>query len=392
VETARRAFDEAARISQQVGNLMIAVLSRCHLAELSAIEGRLNEAQAYYNQALELAVDKWGRPRPIAGMALMGLGNLRREWNDLEAATRYLTEGIELVKSWGEVGAIQGYVSLARIRQVQGDVDGAREAVQKAQQLAVKFDAMEMDDILVAMQQARLWIAQGNLEAVLRWAEERGLVRDDSLDELEKKASGAPSPFLRALEYATLARLRIAQGRQDEALEVLKPLLHASEAAGWTALVIEFLAYQALALQGQGNTSQAITALERALSLAEPGGFVRLFVDEGELMGRLLREAAARGISPEYVSKLLAAFDVSGYGGVGEIPPQPHTQPLIEPLSERELEVLRLIASGLSNREIAEELVVATSTVKTHINNIYRKLDVSSRTQAVARARMLNLV
>ena len=154
---------------------------------------------------------------------------------------------------------------------------------------------------------------------------------------------------------------------------------------------------QALALQARGDTSLAIDALERALSLAEPGGFVRVFVDEGEPMAALLRQAATRGIAPSYVGELLRAFGAEvqeGREAEGRSPQHPSTSAplLIEPLSERELEVLRLIAAGLSNREIADRLIIAISTVKTHVNNIYRKLDVSKRTQAVARARELNML
>jgi LuxR family maltose regulon positive regulatory protein len=404
VVAATQALDEAARISQQAGNLMNAVLALCHLAELSMIQGQLYEAQAFYDRALKLAVDRQGRPRPIAGMALIGLGMLLREWNDLEAATRRLTEGIKLTRKWGEAGTIQGYIALARIRQAQGDVGGAREAIQTAKQHAMQFDAMEMDDILVAMQEAQLWVVQGNLEAAVRWAKEHGIVlskiegadRDADSGVLEE-AGGASSCLLRALEHMTLARVYIAQDRPDTALKVLKPLLQTAETAGWTGFVIEILALQALALQGQGNTLQALTALERALSLAESEGYIRLFVDEGESMARLLRKAASRGIAPEHIGKLLAAFgsETKEQGARVEVSPQAFVarpSSLVEPLSERELEVLRLIAAGLSNREIAEKLFVAVSTVKTHINNIYRKLDVSKRTQAVARARELNLL
>jgi LuxR family maltose regulon positive regulatory protein len=151
--------------------------------------------------------------------------------------------------------------------------------------------------------------------------------------------------------------------------------------------VIEILALQALALQRQGDILPAVTALERALSLAKPEGYVRIFVDEGEPMAELLRHAAYRGIAPTYVAKLLAAFELEGLA----VSPS-NLQPLIEPLSERELEVLRLLTTHLSSTEIADELVISVNTVRSHIKSIYSKLNVHSRMDAVQRARELELL
>jgi LuxR family maltose regulon positive regulatory protein len=258
---------------------------------------------------------------------------------------------------------------------------------------------METDDRLVDTYQVRLWLAQRNLEAAKRWAEERGLTGDIGHDELGAQVAKLSMPIFRVMEYLTLAEVYLAQGRPGHALQVLEPLLQATETAGWTGFVLRSLVFKALALQAQGETPKAIRALERALLLAEPGGFVRVFVDEGQPMVRLLRQAARRDIATGYVARLLAALEdetrhhrprAQEAGSSSVIPGG--LLSLVEPLSEREMEVLRLIAAGLSNREIADTLVIALSTVKTHVNNIYRKLDVSKRTQAVARARDLNLL
>jgi LuxR family maltose regulon positive regulatory protein len=216
------------------------------------------------------------------------------------------------------------------------------------------------------------------------------LTNETSLDELES----SPLPLIRALEYTTLAQVYIARDQPNEALQVIERILQAMDDAGWTVFVLQNLVFQALALQARGDTPQAMATLERALSLGEPGGFIRVFIDEGEPLAALLRQAAPRGITPYYVAKLLAAFEDETKAPYGRPPSHEagEVAGLIEPLSERELEVLRLIAAGLSNCEIADQLVVAISTVKTHINHIYRKLDVSKRTQAVARARELNLL
>jgi LuxR family maltose regulon positive regulatory protein len=183
-------------------------------------------------------------------------------------------------------------------------------------------------------------------------------------------------------EYSVLTRVLIAQGRSDEASRLLARLLEMTEAAGAVSYVIETLVLQALALQAQGKNDLALTVLERALSFAEPEGYVRTFIDEGAPMAALLRTAVSRGIALDYVSKLLAAFREVAFPSAS----------LIEALSERELEVLRLLAAGLSNREIGAELFLAVGTVKKHTSNIYGKLNVSKRTQAVARARELGLV
>ena len=172
---------------------------------------------------------------------------------------------------------------------------------------------------------------------------------------------------------------------------MLGPLLQNVEGAGWMWFGIEILTLQAIAYQQRGDTSRALVALEQALSLAKPEGFVRIFLDSGPPMGELLQQAAARGMAVEYVDKLLAAFFAGEEQKSPEFLPTP-TFTLVEPLSTRELEVLQLIAAGLSNGEIAEQLIVAVSTVKTHVRNIYGKLHVSSRTQALVKARELKLI
>jgi len=396
VATATRAFDEAARIGWQTGNLTIAVLALCHLAELSWLQARLHEAKASYHQALELGTNDQGQRQPIAGIALLGLGNLLYERNDLEAAQRHLVQGIELTKQWGEAGAIGGYVGLARVRQALADVQGAREAIEAAQQVAAKFDAMDVDDVMVAVRRAHLWVMQGDVEAAACWAEARGLDSDASLGKLEKESRDPALPLLRALEYIMLARLRIVQDRPDEALTVLQPLLQRVENAGWTSYAISILALRGLAQQCQRRTAQALSSLARALSLAEPGGYVRIFVNEGQPMAQLLYEAAARGIKAEYAGRLLAAFEV----GAEESPETKSCDlasvlrppALVEPLSERECQVLHLIAEGLSNREIANKLFLSLSTVKVHTFNIYSKLGVHRRTHAVAQGRALGVL
>jgi LuxR family maltose regulon positive regulatory protein len=283
--------------------------------------------------------------------------------------------------------------------------------------VAIKTDATELDDFFVDALQARLWIAQGELQAAMRWVEERGLALSACPERSKRAVEGSGrtagstelegsdtllDDYLRKYEHLVLARLLIAQGQPEETLALLEPLLSRQEL---NRLVIEIQALRALAFQAQGNVTQAMAALEHALSLAEPGGYVRMFVDEGPPMARLLYEAAARGIAAEYAGRLLAAFDLETKDERRKTKWSPRSfvlgpsspalsedEGLVEPLSERELEVLGLVAEGLSNREIAARLLISLSTVKGHTANIYGKLGVHSRTQALARARDLGLL
>jgi LuxR family maltose regulon positive regulatory protein len=218
--------------------------------------------------------------------------------------------------------------------------------------------------------QAHLWLVQGDVDAVAHWAEERQLKNDEE------------HPYL------ILPRLYLAQHRPDEASRLLTRLLQQAEANKWVNSMLSQLALQVRAFYDQGNTDNAMETLKRTLSLAERGGYIRIFLDQGAPMEKLLRQAAARGVALDYVKKLLAAFEREDQPPVAD-----HlAAPLIEPLSERELEVLHLIAAGLSNPAIADTLVVSVNTVKTHVKRLYGKLGVNSRLRAVERARELDLL
>jgi LuxR family maltose regulon positive regulatory protein len=415
-------FDQAIKMAQQSGNVMIAVSALCHLAELNMSQANLSKAESLYQQALPLATDERGQLRPIAGMALIGLGELARERNDLEAANRHLSEGIEQISQWGEFGALDGYLALARLRQAQGDQAGARDLLRKAEQIAIQFDITEFDDLLVAMHQVRLWLAQGNVDAAVRWLADRGYSLGKAQDpglgialgSLEKRDEGAQTDAalpageeeggflghqLRRYESILLARTLLLLDHSSEALPLLEAhaAMLARHGRGHSRRMLEVQMLKALALQAQGSLDRALASLEAALAIAEPGGFVRMLVDEGEPMLQLLRQAATRGIAPEYTSKLVAAFDQPPYGAPMASSAAPHrqpplAQPLVEPLSEREMEVLRLLATGLSNPEIAQRLYIATSTVRSHLKNIYGKLNVHKRWDAVHRAEELGLL
>jgi LuxR family maltose regulon positive regulatory protein len=276
---------------------------------------------------------------------------------------------------------------LVRILISSGDLAGAEAAFHHMQDLAQESVLPPWVSGQLAAWRARLWLAQGNPETASRWAHERGFLEGGT----PKLPQGFD--FFLLSDYVVLARILIAQSRLEEATRVLARLIEASEAGGRTAASIEVMILQALTYQAKGEMDRAITSLGEALTLAEPEGFVLIFVDEGPPMARLIRLALHNGEFPQdYVRRLLESFSSAESAKAGLPSAQADPYGLIEPLSERELEVLSLIAEGLTNREIAERLFLSLNTVKVHTRNIYGKLGVNSRTQAAARARALEIL
>jgi LuxR family maltose regulon positive regulatory protein len=304
-------------------------------------------------------------------------------------AEQHLVQGMALVNEMLTVdpyAAILGYIALARLLQARGKAHEALATLDALVHLARQrhFPAHLMSQMTVA--RAQLELAQGNLAAGIRWAESSGLSTED--EDLSYPREG---------EYLALARVRIAQGHDDpaapflqDALHLLNRLRHDAEPKARRGSVLQILVLRALALQAQRDRTAALTTLEQALVLAEPEGYVRLFVDEGVAMLGLLRQAYARSSVPGYVATLLSVFSEQHLSDspLTSAPPGP----LAEPLTEREREVLQLLAAGASNREIARRLVLSLGTVKKHVSNLSSKLGVQSRTQALARARVLHLL
>jgi LuxR family maltose regulon positive regulatory protein len=392
-EASRQELREVARIGQELGNPLLAATALCQQARLQARDGHLHRARETLERALHMATDPDGRRLPIASEALIWLGELWREWNDLESAARFLTEGIELAQQWSEMAAFDAYGPLARVRRAQGDMEGARQAIETARQCALRTEATEVDDQLAELQLGRYLVEVGDVHGATRWAERQGLIpgRDDT----PAPDPDRDSPFrdrLRKYEDMVLARLYLLQNRPAEALELLESLLALARHLGRTDLTINIQILRSLAFEASDEVERAVTALEEALALAEPGGHVRTFVDEGHTMAKLLRQVPSHHTSPAYVANLLAEFDLPETKAPLDGPHPCQPQPLIEPLSEREIEVLRLLATGMTNPEIARELYIATSTVRSHCKSIYGKLNVHKRWDAVLQAQELGLL
>jgi LuxR family maltose regulon positive regulatory protein len=366
------------------------------LAGIKLAQGQLNTALSIYEKALRLVLER-GEPMPLGTEDLYsGISELHRERGDLETAAQDLLTGRKLgeqveLPDWQH----RWYIAQARLHETKGDLDGALDLLEEAERRFVRTPVPIIRPI--AALKTRIRIAQGKIAEALDWVLARDLSVDDDIS------------YMHEFEHMTLARVLIAQekiglvdGSIHDAQGLLERLLQAAEEGGRKGSVIEILVLQALAHEVQGNFAPALVSLERALTLAEPEGYVRIFVDEGLPMARLLSEAAAHGVMPYYVGKLLSVFeaekqkseDKSYLPPVSPALPEGHRygESYIEPLSQRELKILQLIAQGLSNREISERLFLALSTVKGHNQKIFDKLQVQSRTEAVACARELGLL
>ncbi len=394
LETAEQISKEAIALRQAAGDHRVAADAFCDLAALQLVQGRLREAAATCQDALQSVAEPAlaGRHASVAGFAHARMSAVLREWNELDAAVRHAREGIELAEQWGWAdGLVFGYGYLASALLASGDAGGALEAIQKGRQIASSLSPW-LESQLAALQ-AQHWLVRDNIGAAARWAAESGLSVNDHF--------GYENWEL----YFTLARVLIAQGQRqrepasiERSLELLDRLLGMARGAGATGRVIEVLVTQAMGLQALDSGQAALAALQQALTLAEPEGYVRVFVDQGAAMDQLLRQAAISAIAPDYVRKLLAALQQQTGATVAETTEAMPSSlrraqsGLIEPLSERELQILRLLTTNLSSSEMAEQLFISPNTVRTHIKNVYQKLDVHSRAEAIDRAHEVGLL
>ena len=404
---ASRAFEEAIATSQRGNVPFVTAMSLVTLAQVRTVRGRFSDATETYEQALRTVAEHGETMglQAMKGVALVGIAELLYERNELEAAMGRLLECMEAFERLESPGGMVDpetctiYIALAKVKQAQGNAAGALDAIQQAmQQLALGLPRHAQQRrggsrrwrVWTQAWEARLRLAQGDLGFTERWAREQGI---DAEDESEYWAEVE-------LKQGTLARVLITLGKNEEGLRLLGRLLEGAEKGERGRTVVEVLALKALALAAQNQRAGALASLSRALTLAEPEGYVRTFADEGEPMADLLRTLftaekrlpPGEGAAPSlgYVAGLLQALGTevvaAGASASGKV------TLLVEPISEREMEVLRLLDSDLSNRQIAGRLFVSLDTVKTHTKHLYRKLGVSARHQAVARAKELELL
>ena len=381
IEAASRAYTQAGTLGQDTGNALVVLIAAVQLADLTALQGQLPQAAELYQRAIERA-KKAGQMPQMISMVDASWGRLLYEWNDLDGAARVFTDCIELGRHWASSDmTLTGLVFLAHVKHAQGEVATSREIMRQAEEAMHEHMVSPPTVTVAKAYQARLQLQQGSIEAAQQWTRE-----------YQTRRSQPTSIFLHEIEELTLARSYMAQGQLDQAQAVLDPILATAQTMGRVAILIETQVLRAIVYEAQGNSSEAIETIQEALTQAAPGGYLRTFVDVGVILKTVLIKVAARDQTRAarlpYAEKVLAAF------GQRQPPSTSNTRSaaLVEPLSDRELQVLRLIAEGLSNQEIAAQLIIAPSTIKTHINNIYGKLGAQSRTRAVARARELNLV
>ncbi|HZB94470.1 MAG TPA: LuxR C-terminal-related transcriptional regulator, partial [Herpetosiphonaceae bacterium] len=361
-----QSYADTITISSSFRHSIYTLAATIGLGQIQEADNQLDLAAESYQRVLQLAGDP---PQPMACEAHLGLARITYQWDDLETAHQHGQKCLQLMRQMEGVDTFASYaVFLARLRLARGDVPGALAVLDEAEAFVHRHGFVFRTADIAAVR-------------VLT------LLRHNDL---------AAAAHLAALHDLPVSRARVLLAQQDPsaALALLHPVHRQTETTGWPDERLKVLVVEALALHAYGETDKALHLLGEALALAQPGGFVRVFVDEGAPMAHLLAEAATHTMLPDYTGRLLAVCETEQPRSDDRSyrPPAPAAQPLSERLSQREIDVLRLMTEGLSNREISERLFLAVSTVKGHNQTIFGKLQVQRRTEAVARARELGLV
>jgi LuxR family maltose regulon positive regulatory protein len=403
------ALQETARVARRANNLFVLIVATCQLADMQALQGNLNQAQVTLQKARFLAVGPDERPLPLAGIIDNELGEILRERNRLDEAKEYLERGYRFTQSEWAPSSLEAMVSLARLLQSQGEIAESQALIAEAFRLALSAENSQWDEVSVAATAVRLALQRDDLSAAHRWWEQ------SRLRDFQPSPSQQTYPY-HIFEYLLLTQARydlaVAQATSDvphlhQTLEQLQSILPKAEQFKRVSSQIEILVLRAMIEYALGKGDQAVHTLLRALALGEPEDYRRIYLDEGRVMAELLahcqaeqQNSGAYSPSHQYIESLLEVCNRE----LGILSPTSTTQARAGSaiaktpyefnifLSARELEVLSLIAEGKSNQEIAGQLYLALNTVKRHASNIYDKLDVKKRTEAVAKARQLGLI
>jgi LuxR family maltose regulon positive regulatory protein len=375
-----KAYSEAQEVSRKSGDNFASIYAACFKGYALTLRGELQDAYAVFRETLDDAerpTRRGGWKPPALGLLHSFLSGVLLEWNDLDAAIYHARTGLDLSERWGNANAIlDGLYFYVNTLLATQDHKRAGEAIQKAREVAAGVTSWaRLDGALLAIQ---LHLAEEDIQRAMQHIEEMSLSAADDIC------------FQNLQYYLALARVLDARKDFDQAIHLLDTLLEIAHNAGAMGRVIEIHVARSLLSNRQGNKSDAIRSMKQALRLAEPHGFVNTFIREGLPVGELLRTMAVQGLFPEYIGGLLATLEQRNKRH--QKSEAPHASSLVEPLSERELQVLRLLVAGLSSNEIATELFIAVSTARTHIKHIYQKLNVHRRLEAIDRARDLKLV
>jgi LuxR family maltose regulon positive regulatory protein len=388
IEGGGRLLEQSSRASQRSGNRMAAAMILGEVAEMRMRQLHLKESEVLYQQAFDIATDHDGKLLPIAGGALIGLGQLALERYDLASAEKLIQEGIQHIQRWSLISTLVGHLSIATIQEARGDTQGVQDTLGILKDLARRFDAADFDDAVVEMLEARLQVRQGDLPPVRSWVARRDLEGAPA-----RKPSAYADDFYAArfykYELPVLARLRLAEARYQEALEVSQELSSLAMRAKRPLLLIESEVLTARAHYAMGDPASSLAALRRALDLARPQDVKLAFLTEGDDILQLLQLGRSEWDSADLIEFTDQLLEIAGKS---TLTGPPATQGLLEPLSPREIEVLRLLPAGLTAEELARELFISVNTVRTHMKNIYSKLGVHSRHEAVVRASELDLL
>jgi LuxR family maltose regulon positive regulatory protein len=376
---AAHALDQAFNNALETRNFHIITLSLSHMAQNQMIEGKLHLAMETFLRSVDLSKGVENTISPLSGLAKVGLGNLFYEWNDLVNARQLLEEGVALAKQWNNWETlVPGYRGLARLLWAEGNYQGAYAKLDELKSF-LKENKVGNFSTVLELFYSHFWIMEGKLAKVEHWLADSSIHADQEINHIQE-------PFL-----AILARY-LAMKHDAKVENLVTKLVEYTSSQGQGGRLLEIYITKALWCDLTQNKVVALETLREALRLAEPEGNVRIFVDEGSSMARLIYQAAQEGFMPHYTAKLLAAFPPTDLEPMEKQRLTSLQSPFVEPLSEREIEVLHLISEGLSNAEIASRLTLSITTVKSHTRNINLKLGVNSRTQAVARARTLGIL